>query len=126
MKRMLIIGVFALAVAVVAAPAFAETSCPVCSAAASDSYPTKTVGQAARGVANIGMGWMELVNQPVKEVKGGGNILIGMGKGIGHTCLRMAQGAGEILTSPMPRMKDGKYSQIADGCPMGIMGLTDC
>ena len=125
MKRKLIAFAVVIGVIALSTPVFAAGSCSVCNAAGSQSYPTKTVGQLARGVANTGLGWVELVNQPVKEVKGGGNVLIGIGKGVGHTCLRMLQGVGEIITSPMPRAKGGKYTQIADGCPLGIMGVTD-
>lgn len=100
--------------------AFAE--CMVCDNAASDSYPAKTGGQLARGVANTGLCWMELANQPMKEMKGGGNILIGMGKGVGHTCIRLVQGVGEIVTCPTPRAKDGKFTQIAHNCPMDMWG----
>lgn len=98
----------------------AAAECAVCDMAASDSYPTKTGGQLVRGVANTGGCWMELANQPMKEMKEGGNILIGMGKGVGHTCIRLVQGVGEIVTCPMPRAKDGKFTQIAHNCPMDM------
>ncbi|MBI3333527.1 MAG: hypothetical protein HYZ93_05500 [Candidatus Omnitrophica bacterium] len=123
MKRMLFASLLAGIIAWSTAGFAAE--CSVCSAAGSESYTTKAVGQLARGAANTGMCWVEMVNQPVKEVKGGGNVLIGVGKGVGHTCLRLAQGVGEIITCPMPKAKDGKYTQIADGCPLGVMGVTD-
>ena len=100
-------------------------SCAVCNAAGSDQYWTKAGGQLSRGVANTGLCWVELVNQPVKEIKGGGNVVYGIASGVGHTCLRLAQGIGEIITCPTPRAKDGKYTQMANGCPLGVVGLTN-
>ncbi|MBI3317831.1 MAG: hypothetical protein HYZ90_01605 [Candidatus Omnitrophica bacterium] len=131
MKRILqmilvvaVIGLTALSFA--ASESTPQGGCPVCSAAGSDSYGAKTVGQLGRGAANTGLCWTEMVNQPVKEMRsGGGNILIGMGKGVGHTCLRLVQGVGEIITSPMPKAKDGKYTQIATDCPMELIGVTN-
>ena len=126
MKRILQGVVVAVIVLGLAHVSFAEApSCGLCTMAGSNSYPNKTVGQLGRGVANTGMCWIEMVNQPVKEVKGGGNVLIGVGKGVGHTCIRLLQGVGEIITCPMPRAKDGKYTQIAEGCPLGVMGVVD-
>ena len=100
-------------------------ACPVCNAAASDNYAQKVGGQLGRGAANAGLCWVELVNQPMKEAKAGGNMLVGVGKGIGHTCIRLVEGVGEIVTSPMPRAKGGKYTQIAHDCPLGVVGMTD-
>lgn len=116
-----------LMVTLLATSSFAATQCPICKMAESDSYPNKATGQLLRGGANIGMGWVELVNQPVKEVRAHGpaSVVVGVGKGIGHTCLRMVQGIGEVITSPSPRAKDGKYTQIAHDCPMGVIGVTD-
>jgi len=129
LQGMVVVMILGLAVSSFAGTAASSrssgSSCAVCNAAASDSYPNKVGGQLTRGVANTGLCWVELVNQPVKEVKGGGNVVYGIASGVGHTCLRLAQGIGEIVTCPTPRAKDGKYTQIADGCPLGVMGLTD-
>lgn len=116
-----------LGVSLLATSGFAATECPVCNMAETDSYPNKAVGQLLRGGANVGLSWVELVNQPVKEVRANGpaHLLIGMGKGLGQTCLRILEGAGEIITSPSPRAQDGQYTQIADDCPLGVVGLTD-
>ena len=105
-----------------AVPSFADdgsksssSSCAICSRTTSNNWGVKTGSQLARGVANAGGCWMELVHQPMKETKAGGNVLVGVGKGVGHTCLRLVKGAGEILTAPLPKAKDG--SQIATDCP---------
>lgn len=116
-----------LVVTLLATGSFAATECPVCKMAESDSYSNKAAGQLLRGGANIGLSWVELVNQPVKEVQSNGftSIPIGIGKGIGHTCLRILEGAGEIMTCPAPRAKEGQFTQIADDCPLGVIGVTD-
>ena len=109
-----------VSIACLAAPAFADegagTDCAVCSRTTSDNWGVKTGSQLGRGVANAGGCWLEMVNQPMKEAKGGGNVLVGVGKGIGHTGLRLVKGAGEIITAPLPQAKDG--SQISTDCPM--------
>ncbi|MDO8729808.1 MAG: hypothetical protein Q7J69_01275 [Candidatus Omnitrophota bacterium] len=123
MNRILI-ALLALGMVGTAVPAFAGTgesgssgNCGICSKTTSDNWGTKTGSQLARGAANTGGCWMEMVNQPMKEMKTGThNPVIGVAKGVGHTCLRLVKGVGEIITSPMPKAKDG--SQIATDCPM--------
>lgn len=123
MNRILI-ALLALGVMGAAVPAFAgdgssgpSGSCAVCSKTTSDSWVVKTSSQLARGAANTGGCWLELVNQPMKEMKEGTrNPMIGVAKGVGHTCLRLVKGVGEIITAPLPNAKDG--SQIATNCPM--------
>ncbi len=125
--RRTLMALLALCVAGLAVPAFAGTggssaapasshSCAICNGTTSNNWGTKTGSQLARGAANAGGCWLEMVNQPMKEHKAGGNMLVGVGKGIGHTCLRLVKGAGEIVTAPLPKAKDG--SQIATDCPM--------
>lgn len=120
MKRVLV-GLLVAAMLGLGAPAFAgegagSRGCTICDGTTSDSWGVKTSTQLTRGVANTGLCWMELVNQPMKAAKGGENVVIGFGKGIGHACLRFIQGVGEIVTAPMPKAKDG--SQIATDCPI--------
>ena len=128
MKRILLL-LLAFGLVAFTTPSFADQgaksakSCPVCDGTTSKNWGEKTGCQLARGIANTGLCWVELVNQPMKEVKGGGNVLVGIGKGVGHTLIRLGQGVGEILTAPFPNAKDG--SQIAKDCPMGVMGMTD-
>ncbi len=124
MKRILQ-TVVAVGVLSLAATSFAASSCPICNGAASNHYMKKTGSQLVRGVANTALGWTELVNQPAKEMKNGGNLVHGLAKGVGYTVIRTAKGVGEIILSPMPREKTGKYSQIAHDCPLGILGVTD-
>ena len=118
MKRVLI-GLLVVGLLGLGAPAFADqgaSACTICGGTTSDSWGVKATTTLTRGVANTGLCWTELVHQPMKEVKGGGNFLVGFGKGIGHTLIRACQGVGEIITSPLPKAKDG--SQIAKDCPV--------
>ena len=127
MKRIWV-ALLVLGMAGLAAPAFADdakgvsSTCPVCSRTTSDQWGVKTTSQLARGVANAGGCWMEMVRQPMNETKAGGNVLVGIGKGFGHTCLRLVEGGAEIVTAPMPKAKDG--SQIAHDCPICMWETT--
>ena len=124
MKKILV-TLLALGVVGLAIPGFADdgtktassssSSCAICSKTTSNHWGMKTGSQLARGVANTGCCWMEMVRQPMKEAHSGGNVLVGVGKGVGHTCLRLVKGVGEIVTAPLPKAKDG--SQIATDCP---------
>lgn len=121
LRGLLVVGLLSVATTVLAAG-----PCPICGGAASDRYLKKTAGQLARGVANAGLCWVELGHQPAREMKQeGGHIVVGLMKGVGHTGVRLLEGVGEIVTAPMPRAKDGHYTQVADDCPLGIVGVTD-
>ena len=120
LQLLVLVGVMALATA-----GFALPECAVCNGAASDYYPEKAFYQFTRGVVNIGLCWMEMVHQPVKEMKNGGNILVGVAKGFGHTGIRLVQGSGEVLTCIGARAKDGNYTLIAHDCMLGVTGFTD-
>lgn len=118
MKRILV-GLLAVGLVSLGGSAFADEGsrgCAICDGTTSDSWGVKTSTQLTRGVANTGLCWMELVNQPMKAAKGGENVVIGFGKGIGHTLVRGVKGVAEIVTAPMPKAKDG--SQIATDCPI--------
>ena len=122
MKRVLI-GLLAVGLLSVGMPAFAGTGsssgshgCAICEGTKSSSWGVKTATTLTRGVANTGLCWTELAHQPMKEVQNHGNVLVGVGKGIGHTFIRGFKGVAEIITSPLPMAKVG--SQIASDCPM--------
>ncbi len=119
--RRIVQGVLVLTVVLgLSAVALAAGNCPVCSNTTSDNHLVKTGSQLARGAANTGLCWTELVNQPMKEARAGGNVLVGVGKGLGHTGLRAVKGVSEIITAPLPKAKDG--SQIASDCPVCMWG----
>ncbi len=120
LQLLVFVGVMALATAGDAVP-----ECTVCNEAASDYYPEKDFFQFTRGIVNLGLCWVELVNQPAKEIKNGGNILIGMAKGLGHVGVRLVEGGGEVLTCITPPAKDGTCTQIAHDCMLGVTGFTD-
>ena len=114
-----------LAVLLCAIPCRAETL-TVCEAASSDDYLTKTSGQFLRGTANLSLCWLEMIHQPVLESRAGGNLLVGLFKGAGHTFLRAVQGVGELVTFPVPqREPEGNFPHIANDCAFGAVGLED-
>ena len=99
-------------------------TCPVCAKVSdnSASYATKAGYTLARGATNTLLGWTELIRQPAHEVKGGGNVLTGLPKGVGEGVKRTLGGIGEILTFWTPQIK-GSYLRFSDNCPI-CMGNT--
>jgi putative exosortase-associated protein (TIGR04073 family) len=106
-----------------AGPVLAEEGqvCPVCSRASAEtaSYPSKAGNTLVRGAANTLLGWTELIRQPASEVKGGGNVVVGLGKGVGHTVKRTLAGIGEVLTFWTPKLQ-GSYVHFANDCPLCV------
>mgnify|MGYP001618989348 CR=1 FL=1 len=96
-----------------------EKVCPVCNTAGSDatSYASHAGSTLMRGVANTALGWTELIRQPVQTVQGGGNVLVGIGNGLGYSVKRTAAGVGELLTFWMPKTND-RYTHFANDCPI--------
>jgi putative exosortase-associated protein (TIGR04073 family) len=118
------LGIIVLGGAAAPATAAEEASssgvmCPICAKAndeASD-YRTKAGHTLLRGTTNALLGWTELFRRPVDEVKAGGNVLAGMGKGVGQGVRRTLAGAGEVLTFWTPKTKDG-YVRFSKDCPV--------
>jgi len=104
-----------------AVPEAAKKSCGVCNTAESTNYLPHATGTLGRGITNAALGWTELFAQPVRAGKAGDNVLVGVGKGLGHTIKRTLLGLGEVLTFWVP---PGSLV-LADDCAFGTMGLTD-
>ncbi|PIQ83115.1 MAG: hypothetical protein COV76_00175 [Candidatus Omnitrophica bacterium CG11_big_fil_rev_8_21_14_0_20_64_10] len=81
-----------------------------------EAYLPHSAKKLARGVSNLGLCWTELLYQPGKAIHDNEPMIYGLGRGVGRTLLRAAQGAGEILTFPLPQARDG--SQIAQDEPI--------
>lgn len=96
-----------------------QTVCPICGRASDPSatYSQKAGTTLVRGAANAALGWTELISQPVQEVKSGGNVFVGIGKGVGLTVKRTLAGVGEVLTFWTPKVKD-RYVHFATDCPL--------
>lgn len=94
--------------------------CPLCTHAQSSTAPyhEKAGYTLARGTANALLGWTELIAQPASEVKQGGNLLVGIGKGIGQGIVRTFGGAAEVLTFWTPKMQNQEYLHFAEDCPL--------
>lgn len=106
-------------------PGKVGVSAPICDAADSEDYLTKTSGQFLRGVVNLAFCWVELFNQPAVAYREGRNVPVGFAKGIGHTVLRGGRGLAEALVCWDPRdPKSGTYHKpFANDCALGILGL---
>ncbi|MBI4597795.1 MAG: exosortase system-associated protein, TIGR04073 family [Candidatus Omnitrophica bacterium] len=93
--------------------------CPICGRAGNDQagYPEKAGSTLARGVTNTVFGWTEMLREPADEVKAGGNVVAGIGKGIAHTVTRTLSGLGEVLTFWTPKTNTG-YVRFATDCPL--------
>ena len=93
--------------------------CPICGRASNDQapYAEKAGATLARGVSNTVFGWTELIRQPADEVKAGGNVFTGIGKGVSHTVTRTISGLGEVLTFWTPKTGKG-YLHLAHDCPL--------
>ena len=94
------------------------TTCPICRAANHPSaYPQKAGTSLLRGAINTAFGWTELVVRPADEVKAGGNLAVGIGKGMELAVKRTALGFGELATFWAPRSKKG-YLTFNRDCPI--------
>jgi len=102
-----------------AAEAQPTKGCPICSKTTDGTdYSAKAGCTLVRGASNTLLGWTELLRQPAQEAKDGGNVFVGIGKGVGQGVVRTLAGVGEMLTFWMP-----KPPQIANDCPL-CMGKT--
>ena len=93
--------------------------CPICGRAnrPDADYATKASSTLARGATNTLLGWTELFRQPVDEAKAGGNVVSGIGKGVGQSVKRTLGGLGEVLTFWTPKVQN-KYIHFSKDCPV--------
>jgi hypothetical protein len=100
-------------------PLKSSTMCPICRQANNQQalYAEKAGSTLVRGALNTAFGWTELLVQPAEEVNRGGNVLSGVGKGIGLAVKRTALGFGELLTFWTPKGKEGQVI-LARDCPI--------
>ena len=122
MKHMLMIGIGLGVILGVTRPALAEdasTTCPICKPANDEasSYSQKAGSTLVRGALNTAFGWTELLVEPAEEVKGGGNLALGIGKGVGLATKRTFLGLGELFTFWMPKGQRG-YLRLNKDCPV--------
>lgn len=121
--RALLGRVCAAAAVVILAAGFAQPAsaegkvCNVCQMQADEAYASKAGKTLVRGGANALLGWTELFRQPVEETKAGGNVLVGVAHGIGHTVTRTLGGLGDVVTFWTPKV-NGKYAQFSKDCPI--------
>jgi len=99
--------------------------CPICRRANDQRlpYPEKAGSTLVRGAVNTAFGWTELLVQPTAEVNAGGNVLFGIGKGVGYAVKRTAGGISELLTFWTPKSKAG-YLSLVNDCPICVPAAT--
>ena len=116
---------FTLAVPCVTRAEESPKRCPICRAANNPNTPyTQKAGVTLmRGVTNTAFGWTELLVQPSAEVERGGNLLVGIGKGMGYAVTRTAGGVGELFTFWLPKGAQG-YPKLSQDCPI-CMSATE-
>ncbi len=93
--------------------------CPVCGKMnrQDTTYQSKAGMTLARGTTNALLGWTELIRQPATEAKSGGNVFVGIARGLGQSVRRTLSGAGEVLTFWTPKVNN-KYLYFAEDCPV--------
>lgn len=93
--------------------------CPICHRANDQAayYPDRAAHDLARGAMNTVFGWTELLIQPSQEVKTGGNLIAGIGNGVGRAAKRTFLGVGEIFTCWLPKGQRG-YLNLSTDCPI--------
>ncbi len=96
-----------------------ERRCAMCIKASDDaaSYSEKAGNTLTRGAANTLLGWTDVIRQPAKEVKEGGNIVTGLGKGLGQGVMRTLEGLGEVVTFWTPKIGH-HYVHFSKDCPV--------
>lgn len=96
--------------------------CPICSKAnnTSATYGERAGNTLARGALNMTLGWTELIRQPAKKARKGGNVFLGIVNGVGKSFVRTARGVGEVLTFWAVKKDDG-YVHLSNDCPLDTM-----
>ena len=95
--------------------------CGVCEAAEAQNFAKSAPGKIGRGLVNIGLGWTNLIAQPVHAGKSGGNVLNGIGKGFGYTVVRTVQGVVELGLFWLP---SGPGGESLKHCALGDLGVA--
>jgi len=97
----------------------ASARCPICRAANDQSAPygQKAGTTLVRGATNTAFGWTEMLTRPTEEVKTGGNLLVGIGKGMNQAVRRTFFGIGELMTFWTPKGPNG-YLTLNRDCPV--------
>ncbi len=95
--------------------------CGVCEAAEAQNFGKSAPGKIGRGLVNILLGWTNLIAQPIHAGKSGGNVLTGIGKGLGYTVMRTVQGVVEFALFWLPQ---GPGGEPLKHCALGDMGVT--
>ena len=77
--------------------AYAGT-CNMCANLKSSDQAKVCGARILSGLSNTALGWTEIFSKPGKEVAAGGNIVVGLFKGLGNAITRTVVGAVEVAT----------------------------
>ncbi len=116
MKKRVVISIMALALLV---PNAWAVRTPVHDAAESSHYGRKFGGMIGRGLINVSTSFVDLLVNVVNETRTGTpfvGTLVGLGKGIGCTTLRLGSGAVDLITFWVPGFNGFPVSDSYDNC----------
>ena len=109
MKKILVLVVALL----VAFAPMSFAACGICNATGSDSYFKAAGAKLCQGIANAGLGWVELIRQPVIQE----NKWQGVGQGVVYTVERTGLGVIEVVTALVP---GAKIPTMDPSCPLDM------
>ncbi|MBI4354216.1 MAG: hypothetical protein HY595_03165 [Candidatus Omnitrophica bacterium] len=95
------LGVWAVVLALVAAPTAAFAASPWASEA---TYVGKAKGKFVYGLKNGLLGWTEIFSEPAEAIQGGGNFFVGIGEGLFNGVGQTVGGALHLATFPIPQI----------------------
>ena len=107
MKKLLALVV----VLVIAWAPMSFAACAICDSTTSDSWGKATGAKVVRGIANTGLGWSELIRQPVIAE----NKFQGVGNGVVEAFRRTGVGVLQLLTFPFPNVHT---PELTPSCPL--------
>ena len=94
-------GAVVLGIALLSGPMIASAASSWASGA---TYSDKAVGKLAFGLRNVLAGWTELFRDPIEAGKSGGNVLVGIGRGVWDAVGQTVGGAAHAVTFFIPQI----------------------
>ena len=95
------LGVWAVVLALVAAPTAAFAASPWAQEA---DYVGKAKGKFVYGLKNTLLGWTEIFSEPAEAVKNGSNFFVGIGEGLFNGIGQTVGGALHLATFLIPQI----------------------
>ena len=114
-KRLFSMLVILLGISLAASCAFADCDCV--GKVTSDQYSVRAPARLVHGIINAGLGWTELIVQPIYAADAGQNVLHGVADGIGDTVYYTILGVWDVATFWLPG-EVGKKAAAREGVLM--------